>query len=49
VTSSSDRIQPMLDADEARPPEISSDQAIAAAQEGELYICLLAGFLLSFE
>jgi hypothetical protein len=36
-------------ADEARPPEISSDQVIAAAQEGESHICFLAGFLLSFE
>jgi len=36
-------------ADEARPPEISSDQVIAAAQEGEPHICFLAGFLLSFE
>jgi hypothetical protein len=36
-------------ADEARPPEISSDQVIAAAQEGESYISFLAGFLLSFE
>ena len=35
-------------ADEARPPEISSDQVIAAAQEGESHICFLAG-LLSFE
>ena len=36
-------------ADEARPPEISSDQIIAAAQEGEAHIAFLAGFLLSFE
>lgn len=36
-------------ADEARPPEISSDQVIAAAQEGEPHIAFLAGFLLSFE
>jgi hypothetical protein len=36
-------------ADEARPPEISSDQIIAAAQEGESHIAFLAGFLLSFE
>jgi len=36
-------------ADEARPPEISSDQVIAAAQEGEAHIGFLAGFLLSFE
>jgi hypothetical protein len=36
-------------ADEARPPEISSDQVIAAASEGEGHIAFLAGFLLSFE
>ena len=36
-------------ADEARPPEIGSDQVIAAAEEGQSYICFLAGFLLSFE
>lgn len=36
-------------ADEARPPEISSDQIIAAAQAGETQIAFLAGFLLSFE
>jgi len=36
-------------ADEARPPETSSDQVIAAANEGESHICFLAGFLLSFE
>lgn len=36
-------------ADEARPPEISSDQVIAAAQEGDGHIGFLAGFLLSFE
>jgi len=36
-------------ADEARPPETSSDQVIAAAQEGENHIAFLAGFLLSFE
>jgi hypothetical protein len=36
-------------ADEARPPEISSDQVIAAAEAGQSYICFLAGFLLSFE
>jgi hypothetical protein len=36
-------------ADEARPPEISSDQVIAAAQEGESHIGFLSGFLLSFE
>lgn len=36
-------------ADEARPPEISSDQVIAAAHEGESHIAFLCGFLLSFE
>jgi hypothetical protein len=36
-------------ADEARPPEISSDQVIAVAQEGTHHIAFLAGFLLSFE
>jgi len=36
-------------ADEARPPETSAEQVIAAAQEGESHICFLAGFLLSFE
>ncbi|MBL8330257.1 MAG: hypothetical protein JNJ71_15565 [Rubrivivax sp.] len=36
-------------ADEARPPEISSDQVIAVAHEGETQIAFLAGFLLSFE
>jgi hypothetical protein len=36
-------------ADEARPPEIGSDQVIAAANEGEAHIAFLAGFLLSFE
>lgn len=36
-------------ADEARPPEISSDQIIAAANEGETTIAFLTGFLLSFE
>lgn len=35
-------------ADEARPPEISSDQVIVAAHEGEPHIAFLAGFLLSF-
>jgi hypothetical protein len=35
--------------DEARPPETSTDQIIAAAQEGEDHIAFLAGFLLSFE
>ena len=36
-------------ADEARPPEISFEQVIAAAHEGEGHIAFLAGFLLSFE
>lgn len=36
-------------ADEARPPEISSDQVIAVAQAGEPTIAFIAGFLLSFE
>lgn len=36
-------------ADEARPPEISSDQIIAVAQAGEPHISFLTGFLLSFE
>jgi hypothetical protein len=36
-------------ADEARPPEISSDQVIAVAHTGEPHIAVLAGFLLSFE
>ncbi len=36
-------------ADEARPPEISSDQVIAVAHEGEAHIAFFAGFLLSFE
>ncbi len=36
-------------ADEARPPEISSDQVIAVAQAGESHIGFLTGFLLSFE
>lgn len=36
-------------ADEARPPEISSDQVIAVAHAGESTIPFLACFLLSFE
>ena len=36
-------------ADEARPPETSIDQVIAAAQEGESHVSFFAGFLLSFE
>lgn len=36
-------------ADEARPPEISSDQMIVAAHAGDSHIAFLTGFLLSFE
>ncbi|MEK8053044.1 hypothetical protein AACH10_22515 [Ideonella sp. DXS22W] len=36
-------------ADEARPPELSSDQVIAVAHQGEPYLAFMAGFLLSFE
>lgn len=36
-------------ADEARPPEISSDQVIAAATEGKATLDFVCGFLLSFE
>lgn len=36
-------------ADEARPPEISSDQVIAVAEAGSPHISFLTGFLLSFE
>ena len=36
-------------ADEARPPETSCDQVIAAASEGETHIAFLTAFLLSFE
>jgi hypothetical protein len=36
-------------ADEARPPEISSDQVIAVANVGEPHLAFLTGFLLSFE
>ena len=36
-------------ADEARPPEISSDQVIAAATAGQPTLDFLCGFLLSFE
>lgn len=36
-------------ADEARPPEISSDQVIAAAHAGEAHLAFMTGFLLSFE
>lgn len=36
-------------ADEARPPETSSDQVIAVAHQGEAHLAFFAGFLLSFE
>lgn len=36
-------------ADEARPPEISSDQVIAACEAGKTTIDFVCGFLLSFE
>jgi len=36
-------------ADEARPPEISAEQVIAVARQGEPHIAVLAGFLLSFD
>ena len=36
-------------ADEARPPEISSDQVIAAATAGKPTLDFVCGFLLSFE
>jgi len=36
-------------ADEARPPEISSDQIIAVGEAGVPYLPFLTGFLLSFE
>jgi hypothetical protein len=36
-------------ADEARPPEISSDQVIATAMAGAPHLEFVAGFLLSFE
>lgn len=36
-------------ADEARPPEISSDQVIMTAKTGETHIEFMTGFLLSFE
>ena len=36
-------------ADEARPPETSSDQVIATAKAGESHLEFVAGFLLSFE
>lgn len=42
------RFAPRL-ADEARPPELSCDQVIAAAQAGEPALKFFAGYLLSFE
>jgi hypothetical protein len=36
-------------ADEARPPEVSCDQVIAVAHEGQPHISFLTAFLLSFE
>ncbi|WP_018412901.1 hypothetical protein [Methyloversatilis thermotolerans] len=36
-------------ADEARPPEISTDQVIMAAEAGSSHIAYFTGFLLSFE
>lgn len=36
-------------ADEARPPELTSDQVIAVAHQGEAHLAFMAGFLLSFE
>ncbi|MDT7838770.1 hypothetical protein [Aquabacterium sp. OR-4] len=36
-------------ADEARPPELTSDQVIAVAHQGETHLAFMAGFLLSFE
>ena len=36
-------------ADEARPPEISSDQIIATARAGQPHFEFITGFLLSFE
>ncbi len=36
-------------ADEARPPELTSDQVIAVAHQGESHLAFMAGFLLSFE
>lgn len=40
---------PVKFADEARPPEITSDQVIAVAHAGESHIAFMCGFLLSFE
>ncbi|MEJ2564359.1 MAG: hypothetical protein P8164_00215 [Gammaproteobacteria bacterium] len=42
------KFSPQL-ADEARPPEITADQVIAIAQEGEAGLGFLTAFLLSFE
>lgn len=42
------RFAPKL-ADEARPPELTCDQVIAAAQAGEGKLAFFAGYLLSFE
>ena len=36
-------------ADEARPPELSTDQVMAVAQEGDPGLDFMCGFLLSFE
>jgi len=36
-------------ADEARPPELTCDQVMAAAQDGESTVGFFAGYLLSFE
>ena len=36
-------------ADEARPPEVATEQVIATANAGEPHLAFLAGFLLSFE
>jgi hypothetical protein len=42
------RFAPKL-ADEARPPELTCDQVIAAAQAGDPKLMFMAGYLLSFE
>lgn len=42
------RFAPKL-ADEARPPELTCDQVMAVAQQGEKHIPFLCGWLLSFE
>ena len=42
------RFAPKL-ADEARPPELSCDQVIATAQNGDPKLPFFAGYLLSFE